>query len=42
MPLVLELRLDEKFVVLRHGGVAVRERDLGTYDWTADRKMNPG
>ena len=20
---------------------AVRERDLGTYDWTADRKMNP-
>jgi enoyl-CoA hydratase len=20
---------------------AVRERDLGTYDWTADRKINP-
>ena len=20
---------------------AVRERDLGTYDWTADRKTNP-
>jgi enoyl-CoA hydratase len=20
---------------------AVRERDLGTYDWTADRKMSP-
>ena len=20
---------------------AVRERDLGTYDWTADREMNP-
>jgi enoyl-CoA hydratase/carnithine racemase len=20
---------------------AGRERDLGTYDWTADRKMNP-
>jgi enoyl-CoA hydratase len=21
---------------------AVRERDLGTYDWTADRPINPG